>query len=404
MKIKQVIKETGLTDRAIRLYMENDLINPEYDENYNGRKSIDFSVNDVEQLKNIALLRKADFSIQEIKTLQMGGGTAQQTVKDYIKRVKEKIQFNTEIMEKIGALADEENITIETICEKLSTNLEDEKVPIEDMKAPVKERVMRAVFTTISTVGLLFSSVFILFIVVYYQSNFLYPVFNKESFNSWFTVLVTFLFEIQFILCYVILTLIKKKRKPKKKKEYRYIIAFILSILWMVSWLALPHKITLAFLAPPVYSQTTNPIHYLRFDADFYGHYGSYWRDDICEIFPVVIPDSATIENDGNIKYPETTKYYYKYEMCIEEKYDLFAEWKLTEDEFNAEKDRILNKKEIVSITQKGDWECVFFTDNKVEDMFVTFFAYNDTTQTVRYISMSDIEGLLVPYYTTQEW
>ena len=404
MKIKEVIKETGLTDRAIRLYIENDLVKPECDENYNGRKSIDFSETDVANLKNIALLRKADFSIQEIKALQMGGETAQQTVKDYIKRTNEKIQFNTEIIEKIGTLADEENITIETICEKLSTNLEDEKVPIEDMKAPVKERVTRTIFMTISIVGLILSLGFILFIVAYYQSRFLYPVFYEDFFDSWVAVLITFLFEIQFILCYVILTLIKKKRKPKKKKEYRYIIAFILSILWMVSWLALPHKITLVFWAPPVYSQTTNPIHYLRFDADFYGHYGSYWRDDICEIFPVVIPDSATIENDGNIKYPETTKYYYKYEACVEAKYDLFAEWILHEDEFKAEKERILGKEGIISIAQKGDWQCVYFTDNKGKDMFVTFFAYNDTTQTVRYISMSDIEGLLVPYYTTQEW
>ena len=47
MKIKQVIKETGLTDRAIRLYIEKDLVKPEYDENYNGRKSINFSENEV---------------------------------------------------------------------------------------------------------------------------------------------------------------------------------------------------------------------------------------------------------------------------------------------------------------------------------------------------------------------
>lgn len=70
MKIKEVIKETGLTDRAIRLYMDNDLIKPRCDENYSGRKSIDFSQNDVEQLKNIATLRKADFSIQEIRSFR----------------------------------------------------------------------------------------------------------------------------------------------------------------------------------------------------------------------------------------------------------------------------------------------------------------------------------------------
>ena len=118
MKIKEVITKTGLTDRAIRLYIENDLVKPEYDENYNGRKSIDFSENDVEKLKNIALLRKADFSIQEIKALQMGGETAQNTIKEYINRTNEKIEFSNEIIERIGTLANEENITINTIANK----------------------------------------------------------------------------------------------------------------------------------------------------------------------------------------------------------------------------------------------------------------------------------------------
>ena len=405
MKIKQVIKETGLTDRAIRLYIENDLVKPECDENYNGRKSIDFSENDVEQLKNIALLRKADFSIQEIKSLQIGGETAQQTVKEYINRTNEKIQFNTEIIEKIGALADEENITVEIICEKLSSNLADEKVPVEDMKPPAKERVIRAVYMTISIVGLVLSLGFILLIVAYFQSRYLYPtVYVDDYFGSLTVVLITFLFEIQFILCLALLLVIKKKKKIKKKKDNRYTIAFVLTILWILSWVEFPTKMLLTFYASPIYSQTTNPTNYLRFDGDFYSYYGNYWRDDIYEIFPLVIPDSVTMENDGNINFPKTTKYYYRYESAFESKYDLFAEWILPKDEFVAEKERILSKKDITTITQKGDWQCVYFTDVGGENMHVTFFAYNDTTQTVRYISMNDIEGLLVPHYTIQEW
>ncbi len=404
MKIKEVIKETGLTDRAIRLYMENELIKPEYDENYNGRKSIDFSENDVAQLKNIATLRKADFSIQEIKDLQSGGETAQQTVKDYIKRTNEKIQFNTEIIKKIGTLADEENITIEIICEKLSSNLANEQVPAEDMKAPAKERIIRAVFTTISIVGIVLSLGFTLFIVAYYQSRFLYPTVYDDIFDSVYHIFFYLFFEIQFILCLAILLVIKKRKKFKKKKDKRYIIAFILMVLWIISCFGFPMKMTISMFAPPIYSETTNPNNYLRIDADFYGYYGAFWRDDIYEIFPIVIPNSATIKNYEGVTFPDTTKYYYKYEACVEEKYDLFAEWMLSQNEFIAEKERILAKEEITHITQKGDWQCVYFTDVKYEDSCVLFFAYNDTSHTVRYVSMCDIEGLLVPYYTTQDW
>ena len=185
MKIKQVMAKTGLTDRAIRLYIENDLVKPECDENYNGRKSIDFSERDVEQLKNIALLRKADFSIQEIKDLQMGGEVAQNTIKEYINRTNEKIQFSSEIIEKIGTLADEENITIEIICEKLSSNLENEKVPVEDMELSPKEQKEKHVFTVISVIGMVLScgamSMLLLLVVgLNYKFTTLFPYQNLD--------------------------------------------------------------------------------------------------------------------------------------------------------------------------------------------------------------------------------
>lgn len=401
MKIKQVIKETGLTDRAIRLYMENDLIKPEYDENYNGRKSIEFSENDVLQLKNIATLRKADFSIQEIKSLQSGGEIAQNTIKEYINRTNEKIQFNTEIIEKIGTLADEDNITIEIICEKLSTNLADEKVPIEDMELSPKEKIKRTICMIISVFGMTISVLFTLFIIAYYKNLFLYPRFYEDFYK---TIPYRMLFLIQYLICLVLLLLVKKQWKSTKAKK---IISNVLIVLWVVSWFAFPVKMVTTFLSPPVYSSTTNPAHYLHFDNFFYS--ANPWREDIYFFFPAVIPDSA-INNDDNSYYldyedfPSTTKYYYSFENHIETKFDLFSEWQLPDDEYLAEKERILAKENITSVVQKGDWQCVYFFDTEFGDLYVLFFAYNDSTQTVRYVAMSDIEGLLVPYYTTQEW
>ena len=70
MKMKDVIAQTGLTDRAVRLYMEQGLILPSCTENYNGRKNIEFTPQDVTRLQNIALLRRAGFSIAEIRRMQ----------------------------------------------------------------------------------------------------------------------------------------------------------------------------------------------------------------------------------------------------------------------------------------------------------------------------------------------
>ena len=69
MKIKEVIEKTGLTDRAIRLYIDEGLIAPSIGESYSGRKSIEFSQEDVERLKNVAMLRKAGFPIADIKSI-----------------------------------------------------------------------------------------------------------------------------------------------------------------------------------------------------------------------------------------------------------------------------------------------------------------------------------------------
>ena len=69
MKIKAVCELTGLTDRTIRYYIEEKLISPLYTENYLGRKTYNFSEKDIKDLNHIAVLRKFDFTLEEIKSV-----------------------------------------------------------------------------------------------------------------------------------------------------------------------------------------------------------------------------------------------------------------------------------------------------------------------------------------------
>jgi rod shape-determining protein MreB len=69
--MKEVCDKTGLTDRAVRLYIENGLLSPNQESSYSGRKSISFSAEDVEILQNIAVLRKAEFSLADIRDMQV---------------------------------------------------------------------------------------------------------------------------------------------------------------------------------------------------------------------------------------------------------------------------------------------------------------------------------------------
>ena len=101
MKMKDVIEQTDLTDRAIRLYMENGLVSPLCSENYAGRKNIEFSESDVEALKNVATLRKAGFSIGEIKLLKLGDVPCRKTVKEFIEKTTTRIESDKAVVEKL---------------------------------------------------------------------------------------------------------------------------------------------------------------------------------------------------------------------------------------------------------------------------------------------------------------
>ena len=80
MKIKEICKQTGLPDRAVRFYIENELIRPSYSENYTGRKSFDFSEQDIERLKRIIIYRKAGISLSDIKDVLENKTTLQEAL------------------------------------------------------------------------------------------------------------------------------------------------------------------------------------------------------------------------------------------------------------------------------------------------------------------------------------
>ena len=69
MKLKEVCEKTGLTKRTVRFYEEIALFSPQ--KTYkNGREYREYSEEDVARLQDIATLRKARFTIQEIKQME----------------------------------------------------------------------------------------------------------------------------------------------------------------------------------------------------------------------------------------------------------------------------------------------------------------------------------------------
>ena len=94
MKIKAVCEHTGLSDRAVRLYIDSGLLSPDKTENYAGRRSFDFSQEDLSRLNRIAALRAAGFSIAQIKDVQSDPQSIPQIVAEVTEKQKKKLISN----------------------------------------------------------------------------------------------------------------------------------------------------------------------------------------------------------------------------------------------------------------------------------------------------------------------
>ena len=141
MKIKEVIAATGLTDRAIRLYIGNGLVVPENQKTYTGRNNYNFTQADVDCLEQIAILRKADFSLEQIKALKQGGESAREVLLEYLSEKQESVIVGQKIVEALKDFPEWESVTMENICTKIKEGIEKTPLPNADQNATKGEQI-----------------------------------------------------------------------------------------------------------------------------------------------------------------------------------------------------------------------------------------------------------------------
>ena len=120
MKIKTVCDITGLTDRTIRYYIEEQLISPAYTENYLGRKSFDFSQEDIDALKNISVLSKFDFTIDEIRQIIVDANSSTAIILNVMQRTEEIVSVGEEKLQVLSELNNERTYTLKELAAELS--------------------------------------------------------------------------------------------------------------------------------------------------------------------------------------------------------------------------------------------------------------------------------------------
>ncbi len=109
MKISEVSRRTGLTKRAIRYYLEAGLISPHIYEK-NGKEYRDYSEDDIRLLEAIAGLRRAGFSIEQIRAVIETPECIPELWHKYIAALKEMGEHIARLLE-TARMADETLLT-----------------------------------------------------------------------------------------------------------------------------------------------------------------------------------------------------------------------------------------------------------------------------------------------------
>lgn len=387
MKIKAVCEATGLTDRTVRYYIEEELISPVYTENYLGRKTFDFSESDIQQLNDIAVLRKFGFSIAEIKEMILYPKYIIRIAKELQIRKQSSVHEEQSLLATLSRLDTSHNYTVSELAAFLSAPVREATLPVEDLNPNPFRLILSFIKKTIIflitwlPVALAAKGIFD------YYRRYQYPVVNGN----------TFIVLAILILPTISILLVSKFRNKLLAKR------IVISVLLILCVLITPINYFLAINAFSI-STTSNHHNYRRFDSNSFVDRDSVVQD----LFPAW-PE-----------YSDTEYYYYYSEGLFGNTCDIYAEWSLDADDFSAEVSRVqvlftskaTTENALNSITvQRGKYNCIILYsgsppfESATEDYSYYIFGYDENSRRVRYIHCySQVNGADQPYYLSLEW
>ena len=121
MKMKEICEKTGLTERAVRLYCERGLLSPDtYTQN--NREYLVFDERDEKALHCIATLRAADFSLDEIRTMQNEPFLIEKTVREHTAKLMQESAEKLELCQKLQAIEPQNLRDIVDLADELCRN------------------------------------------------------------------------------------------------------------------------------------------------------------------------------------------------------------------------------------------------------------------------------------------
>ena len=118
-KMKEVCQKTGLTEKTIRFYVEQRLVDAKTEPGLHYR-SLSFSDKDIQRLQDIAALRSADFSLSDIRRMLEEPVSIPGMIADKEKEINEKIA----LLKKIRSALQDLSISDRTDASQLADAIE----------------------------------------------------------------------------------------------------------------------------------------------------------------------------------------------------------------------------------------------------------------------------------------
>lgn len=131
MKMKEVCRLTGMTEKTVRYYVERELLQPQTTE-MGDRTYTEFSSEDVQRLQRVAILRKAGFSIEAILTMLRTPDAVPAIVRTRQRQLREEQTHGKRLLETFDRLESEDCRSMDALADSLIRATRSMELPAPD--------------------------------------------------------------------------------------------------------------------------------------------------------------------------------------------------------------------------------------------------------------------------------
>lgn len=399
MKIKSVCEQTGLSDRSVRYYIEEQLLAPAYTENYLGRRSFDFTEEDVCRLKEIAVLRKFGFTIAEIRDMYDRPEEIGRMVAELKNRKESGLQREQDLLRALAQSEAASPDSVAALVAVLSQPVRTSPLPVTDTDSrSARRRFLRALLRFLVTWLPVFFGALALIVEL----------------RSWYyPVLIGRMIVLALLSLLPTCLMLLLPRLPLKDAHRKWVRAVTI-VGCVVSMLLTPLLVNGAVDR----SETTDIRNYRRLDVECFANRSDLFQ----ELFPIWPHYFENVKIDDRIETVYLDAHYlYRMLPAWNYTYDIYAEWPLQKEDFEREVARATAVMEAKAedwtgayhfvTVQKGKYTClvIYGGDEPFEPVTGSYtyciFAYNREQLRVRYLFCDSMEhGEDQPYYLELEW